>query len=158
MPPVVTSDPAYTTTSTRPDETAQPPDCGARNIGGTPVRRFCGSGAISVTVDGVNATSDHAECTLGTEALSVNGGLLVYGDRTDLGNDVYIGLQVGRAPGSANPPAVRDGTYSGLLSAKFNARSVSVAAAEVTLTSDRHRGTLRGKTANGESVTGEFRC
>lgn len=122
------------------------------------MRRYCGTGSISLTIAGNDARADHAECTFGAQTVSVDGGLLVYGARADLDQEVYIGLQVGRVAGSTSPPAASDGTYIGLVSARVHARSISLAGATVVLTGDRHRGSFRGMTSAGEAVEGQFSC
>ena len=132
---------------------------GVRQLGGIPVRTFCGPATARVHLGGKTFVFSHGNCVTTAKYVSINIGTVVLADTTRHQPN-YFGLDIGRIPGSPAPPAGKDGTYrSGtVLTIVYADKSYDVLSGVAFLKGHRTHGGVTGKTFTGQTLTGSFRC
>ena len=135
---------------------------GAREVGGTIERTFCGPATVTVTVNGKSFKLSQGQCVTTSKYISVNIGVLLA--RATGKRPNYFGVDIGAVPGSTSSPAGKDGRYkSGIALAltyanKSYAVDSDIGPTTATLSGNRTRGTVTGKALTGETLTAKFHC
>ena len=131
--------------------------CGVSPLGTVSVRRFCGTGSVSLHRGSTTTALTQAECTFADGGVTVNGGVLVLGHASGpAGQLTYIGVDANPAP--AAPGGTPTASYRGLVSADLRGRVISVTDASVDLAGTRTSGTAQGTATDGGRVTVTFSC
>jgi hypothetical protein len=134
---------------------------GIIKYGGVSARVFCGPAKATVKYHGMLWKFTNGSCERGSTYLAVNVGTVVLG-KSSKPNPDYFGMDVGKFPGSTNPPASKDGTYTGgVLAILHGAKPPLVDARKlkVTLSGGRTKGTFTAPVLFGSgTLTGSFSC
>jgi len=121
------------------------------------VRRFCGTGSVSLRHGSTTTALTQAECAYADGGVTVNGGVLVLGHASGpAGQLTYIGVDATPAP--VAPGAVVTTSYRGLVSADVRGRVISVTDATVVLAGTRTSGAAQGTATDGTRVAVTFSC
>ena len=130
--------------------------CGVSTLGTVSVRRFCGTGSVSLRRGSATTTLTQAECTFGDGGVTVNGGVLVLGHASGAaGRLSYVGVEAKPAPAA---PGATAASYRGLVSADLGGRVISVTGATVAFAASRTSGTAQGTATDGGQVSVTFSC
>ena len=134
---------------------------GVTTVHGVTRRTFCGPATATVKVAGKTFTMTPGECMVAPGYVNINIGVFtsqLTGQKPD-----YFGLDVGNVPGSGNPPARKDGTYTKgvLMALDYSGTSYALDprdTATATLAGHRTRGTVTGTTLAGQAISVSFHC
>jgi len=126
--------------------------------GGTKALVFCGPTKAAVLAAGKTIRYSNGRCERRQQYLRVDVGTKMLG-KTTQPKPEYFGLSIGRTPGFADPPATKDGAYSGAVIAVAHdgVDLVPEGRGKVVLRANRTKGTFSIKVA-GKFVTGSFTC
>ena len=131
--------------------------CGVSTLGRVSVRRFCGTGTVTIHSGRTTAALTQAECTFDGGSVTVNGGVLVLGHATGAAGLLsYVGVNA--TPAAAAPGATTAPPYRGLVSADVQGRVISVTGAAVAVAADRTSGNAQGLGRDGAAVAVTFSC
>jgi hypothetical protein len=132
--------------------------CGVSTVGGMSVRRFCGTGTVTIMVGSKATSLGGAECVVAQNRVTVNAGDLVLGRASGPTRALaYVGLDVTGVPPAPGAPSGQP-SYRGLISADLRGQVVSVTDAAVSLTGPGAAGAGRGRAGDGSTVVVSFSC
>jgi hypothetical protein len=129
---------------------------GVHSFGSVQARTFCGPASVAATIAGARVTLKGGQCDRTKDDFSINIGTVVLGTTARRKPD-YFGITVGRTLGTK--AAGKDGVYpNAAIALDFANKGYAVLHSALTLRSGRSRGTFAGRTLEGKTVSGTFRC
>jgi hypothetical protein len=134
---------------------------GTKQVGSVLERTFCGPARATVRLGGKTLRFTQGDCVITKPYVTVNIGVWAPGASHPPN---YFGVDVGRLPGTSFPPAAKDGTFKHGVALAFDYGGTSYSAVSevlpttATLSSNRTRGTISGKTITGVPLSASFRC